>query len=69
MALVRLAVLSGKNPFIFEGIPKKIRIVSNNISYGPLPEPDEEVEQHILLNAHGSVELSAYVFGEGGIAV
>lgn len=46
LALSRLALLSGNNPFIFQGIPQKMRIISNNISYGPPPEPDEEVEQH-----------------------
>ena len=45
LALSRLALLSGENPFIFQGTLKKMRIVSNNICYGPMPEPDEEVEQ------------------------
>jgi hypothetical protein len=35
LALSRLAILSGENPFIFEGKPKTIHIVSNNICYGP----------------------------------
>ena len=51
LALSRLAVLSGENPFIFTGELKKIRIVSNRLGYGPCPEPDEEVEQHITLNS------------------
>jgi hypothetical protein len=65
LALSRLAMLSGKNPFIFEGTPKKVCIVSNNISYGPFPEPLDEVKQHITINAEGRVWFSAYSFGEG----
>lgn len=64
LALSRLAVLTGKNPFIFEGTPQKMRIVSNNICYGTCPEPTEEVEQHITINAEGRVWFSAYTFGE-----
>lgn len=64
LALSRLALLSGDNPFIFRGDPKKIRIVSNNICYGPPPEPDDEVEQHITINGDGRVWFSAYNFGE-----
>ena len=33
LALSRLAVLSGENPFIFTGELKKIRIVSNRLGY------------------------------------
>ena len=43
LALSRLAILSGENPFIFQGTLKKVRIISNNICYGPMPEPDDEV--------------------------
>lgn len=64
LALERLAMLTGENTFIFEGIPNKIRIVSNNICYGPCPEPTDEVEQHITINAEGRVWFSAYNFGE-----
>ena len=65
LALSRLAVLSGNNPFLFNGEPQKIRIVSNNVCYGPPPEPEDEVEQHITINAEGRVWFSAYCFGEG----
>lgn len=34
---------------------RKIRLVSNRLGYGPCPEPDEEVEQHITLNAEGQL--------------
>lgn len=65
LALSRLAVLAGDDPFIFQGEPQKIRIVSNNICYGPQPEADDEVEQHLTINAEGKVWFSAYSFGEG----
>lgn len=66
LALSRLALLSRDNPFIFQGTLKKMRIVSNNICYGPMPEPDEEVEQHITINKGGRVWFSGYHFGLGG---
>jgi len=64
LALSRLTLLTGDNPFIFKGEPKKIRIVSNNICYGPPPEPEDEVEQHLTIVADGRVWFSAYNFGE-----
>ena len=66
LALSRLALLSGDNPFIFQGTLKKMRIVSNNICYGPMPEPDEEIEQHLTINSEGRVWFSGYNFGSGG---
>ena len=63
LALSRLAVLSGENPFIFKGKPKKVRIVSNRLGYGLCPEPDEEVEQHLTINSEGRVWYSVYVVG------
>lgn len=65
LALSRLALLTGDTPFIFQGEPQKIRIVSNSICYGPPPEPEDEVEQHLTINAEGRVWFSAYNFGEG----
>ena len=49
---------------IFKGTLRKIRIVSNNICYGPPPEPDDEVEQHLTINAEGRVWFSSYKCGE-----
>lgn len=49
---------------LFKGIPKKVRIVSNNISFGPTPLPTDEVEQHITINQEGRVWFSAFTFGE-----
>ena len=65
LALSRLALLSGENPFIFHGTLKKMRIVSNNICYGSMPGQDEEVEQHITINNEGHVWFSGYNFGSG----
>ena len=53
------------NPFIFRGIAEKINIISNNISYGPCPEPDEEVEQRLTINTNGRVWFSGYNFAQG----
>lgn len=66
LALGRLALLSGENLFIFQGTLKKIRIVSNNICYGPMPDSDDEVEQHLTINDEGRVWFSGYNFGHGG---
>ena len=63
LALSRLALLSGENPFVFQGTLKKVRIVSNNICYGPMPEPNDEVEQHLTINNEGRVWFSGYNFG------
>jgi hypothetical protein len=50
----------------FQGTLKKMRIVSNNICYGPMPAPDEEVEQHVTINDEGCVWFSGYNFGRDG---
>lgn len=63
LALGRLAMLTDEKLF-FDGIPKKMRIVSNNICYGPCPEPEDEVEQHLIINTNGRVWFSAYAFGD-----
>lgn len=65
LALSRLSMLTEENPFIFKGTPKKIRIVSNGIGYGPCPKPEDIVEQHITINSDGRVWFSAYEFGDG----
>lgn len=57
---------SGESPFIFQGKLKKVCIVSNNICYGPMPEPDDEVEQHITISDDGRVWFSGYNFGHTG---
>lgn len=65
LALSKLSMLTGENPFIFKGMPQKMRIVSNGMGYGPCPEPNDIVEQHITINSDGRVWFSAYAFGEG----
>jgi len=65
MALSRLGELANSHLMRFKGTAQKIRIVSNNICYGPTPGPDEEVEQHITINSEGRVWFSAYIFGSG----
>lgn len=44
---------NGENPFMFQGTPRKMRIVSNGICYGPCPWPDDIVEQRITINSVG----------------
>ncbi len=44
---------------------KKIRLISNYICYGPMPQADEEVEQHLTILSDGRVWLSRYAFGNG----
>ena len=41
---------------------EKIRLVSNNICYGPMPEPDEIVEQVLIIHADGRVSVSYHPF-------
>lgn len=44
---------------------KKISLSSNCICYGPRPEPEDEVEQHLTICSDGRVYLSKYAYGEG----
>ena len=44
---------------------KKFRLISNNICYGPCPDADEEVEQHLTILSDGRVWFSRYKFGLG----
>lgn len=43
----------------------KIQIVSNTICYGPRPEPEDEVEQELVIERDGQVEVSRYAYGAG----
>lgn len=43
---------------------KKIRIESNNVCFGPFPENDEEVEQHLTINSAGRVWLTRKSFSD-----
>lgn len=42
---------------------KKFRLISNNLCYGPCPDADEEVEQHLTILSDGRVWFSRYNFG------
>lgn len=64
LALSRLALLAGSNPFIFKGEPRKIHIVSNNICFGTPPDTEDEIEQRLTINSDGRVWFSGYNFGE-----
>lgn len=66
LALSRMATLSGETPSVFQGTLQKIHLVSNCVGYGPCPEPDDEVEQHLTITADGKVWLSRYRFGTVG---
>lgn len=44
---------------------QKIKIVSNNISYGLPPDQEDEVEQRMTINAKGQVWFSSYKYGDG----
>lgn len=61
IALRQLACLTGpdprteQNPYHFHGTPKRVRIVSENAGYGPVPPPDEEVEQRLTISDTGGV--------------
>ena len=46
-------------------IAEKIIIKSNNISYGPMPAFNDEVEQHIKIYRNGRVQISRFVYGSG----
>ena len=52
--------------FKFKGKLRKFHLISNNICYGPMPAPDDEVEQHLTINDKGRVWFSAYNFGHHG---
>lgn len=42
-----------------------VRIVSNNICYGPEPLPNDEVEQHLTISASGRVWFTGYKYANG----
>ncbi|SHJ26663.1 hypothetical protein [Parasporobacterium paucivorans] len=68
IAFSRLAVLSSENGYsslVLDGQAKKIKIISNNIGYGPCPMPEGEVEQHLTMTADGRVWFTGYNFGNG----
>ena len=44
---------------------QKVRIISNNICYGPEPLPGDEVEQHLTISATGRVWFTGYKYASG----
>lgn len=65
LSLSRLDELATRQLMLFKGVPQKVRIISNNICYGPQPKPEDEIEQHITINTEGRVWFSAYNFSSG----
>ena len=45
---------------LFRGRVTRIKLISNNICFGPRPEEDDEVEQHITICSDGRVFFSGY---------
>lgn len=43
---------------------RKFTLISNNICYGPCPEPSDEIEQRLTVTANGRVWFTGHVFGE-----
>lgn len=67
-AFARLVAITSEDsspPYIFHGNVKKIKIHSNNICYGPCPDEDDEIEQHLTITEDGRVWLNRYAFGGG----
>lgn len=50
---------------IFAGKLHSFKLISNNICYGPCPEPEDIIEQHLSIHEDGRVWLSFYQFGSG----
>lgn len=44
---------------------KKIELISNCVSFGLIPEPNTNVEQHLSINIDGDVIVTSYDYGDG----
>lgn len=44
---------------------QKVKIISNNIGYGPEPSPNDEVEQHLTISSTGRIWFTGYNYGGG----
>ncbi len=51
-------------PFYFGRI-RKLRLETNIICFGPMPAPEDEVEQHLTVTEDGRVYFTSYVYGDG----
>ena len=45
---------------VFHGEAYRIKLISNNQGYGPMPDPAQEIEQRLTLSSTGRVWLSGY---------
>lgn len=75
MAFKRLQELTNEVEFIdftddsrgfmpcFHGILDRIQLRTNGMCYGPCPEPEDEIEQHLTIRRDGRVWFSGYNFG------
>ena len=46
----------------FQGELQKMRLIANNMGYGPCPTPGEEVEQRLTMIREGKVWFSRFSF-------
>lgn len=75
MAFKRLQELTNEVEFVdftedsrghmpcFKGILDRIQLISDGMCYGPCPEPEDEIEQHLTIRKDGRVWFSGYNFG------
>ena len=50
------------DPYLFQGTLKKIRLISDSLSFWHVPKMDEETEQHLTINHKGQVWFSGFCF-------
>lgn len=81
LAFERLAELSVEERFLefsdddmrqahipcIEGILERIHLRTNGLCYGPCPEPEDEVEQHLTIRRDGRVWFYGFNYGEDGV--
>lgn len=63
--LVSITCSTDPPPYVFYGNIKRVKINSCNVCYGPSPEEDDEIEQHLTITDDGRVWISRYAFGGG----
>lgn len=62
MVLHSIAQLYEENPFGFQGTLKKLYLISNNMCYGPMPDSNDEIEQHLTVLSDGHICLEYYQY-------
>ena len=50
----------------FDGQIRRFKIVTNGMCYGPCPEPEDEIEQHLTVARDGRVWFTGYNYGTWG---